>query len=288
MSQEKRIQTRTNYAAHALVNTGTGKAIKGVIRDVSMDGIYLYIEPLFEIGSPVMMEIILFGANSQLTIKMLARVERMDQDGAAMSFMSPLEWWPIFTYFSTYDLDNLKSSQEENGALEAGCARKTPAAFRGDLAAISIENLMQLLSQALLTGELLITVPDNSVMFFVCDGILVFAHLNNNPIKIGQRLIDGNYITKEDLQKCLAKRKKQLSKTKIGEQLVKSGYLKQADLETAIKAQIKDIFFEVLSWKEGSFSFTIKEISTDECIFLEERIDYLILEGIIQLDEGAG
>lgn len=285
LNQEKRIQTRTNYAAHALVNSGSGKTLKGVIRDISMDSIYLYIEPEFEVGLPVMVEIILFGTNSQLTVKMLARVERMDQDGVAMSFMTPLEWWPIFTYFSTYDLDSVKSPQKKEQVSESGNARKNPAAFQGDLAVITIENLMQLVSQAALTGELQLTIADNSVIFFIHEGTLVFAHLDKNPMKIGQRLIEENYISIEDLQECLAKRQEMPSKTKIGEQLVENGYLSQADLEKTIKEQFKDIFFEVLSWKEGAFSFMIKDVSTDKCIFLEERIDHLILEGILQLDE---
>ncbi len=285
MKQEKRIQTRTNYSAHVLVNSGSGKTLKGVIRDISLDSIYLYIEPNFEVGLPVMVEIILFGTNSQLTIKMLARVTRQDQDGVVMNFITPLEWWPIFTYFSTYDLDKVKSSQENENALESSNARSNPAAFQGDLTAINIENLMQLVSQASLTGELQLTVSDNSVIFFVHEGTLVFAHLEKNPMRIGQRLIDENYITSEDLQECLTRSQGQSKKSRIGEQLVESGYLKQADLEKTIKEQIKDIFFEVLSWKNGKFCFMIKDISTSKCIFLEERMDHLIIEGIIQLDE---
>ena len=144
---------------------------------------------------------------------------------------------------------------------------------------------MQLVSHAALSGELQLTTSSNSAVFFVHKGALVFGHLEKNPMKIGEKLVQENYISSENLQECLSQYRRASSRPKIGKILVEKGYLQQEDLEKAIKEQIKDIFFEVLSWREGSFSFSIKEIPQGECIFLEERIDYLILEGIVHLDE---
>ena len=166
-------------------------------------------------------------------------------------------------------------------------SRKPPAAFQGDLSVITIENLMQLVSHAALSGELQLTTPSNTAVFFVHKGTLVFSYLEKNPMKIGERLVQDNYITSENLQECLSQYRRTSSRPKIGKILVEKGYLQQKDLEKAIKEQIKAIFFEVLSWREGSFSFSIKEIPQGEGIFLEERIDYLILEGIVHLDDMA-
>ncbi len=165
--------------------------------------------------------------------------------------------------------------------------KKPPAAFQGDLSVITIENLMQLVSHAALSGELQLTTPDNTAVFFVHKGTLEFSYLEKNPMKIGERLVQDNYITSENLQECLSQYRRASSRPKIGKILVEKGYLQQKDLEKAIKEQIKAIFFEVLSWKKGSFSFSIKEIPQGEGIFLEERIDYLILEGIVHLDDMA-
>ncbi len=283
MKEQRRVQTRINYLAHALVTSGTAETIKGIIRDVSLNSIYLYIDPVFELDKPVMVEIILLGANSQLTVKMLARVARKDKDGVAMEFITPLEWWPIFTYFSKHNLD-VVNIPEDKGTVLTFHTRKDLAAFRGDLSVITIENLMELVSHAALSGELHLATPGNSAIFFVHQGILVYAYLEENPLRIGKRLIQKNFITNEHLQECLSQYQSKSSQLKIGELLVENGYLQQADLEKTIKEQMKDIFFEVLSWKEGSFTFSIKKIPTSDCIFLEERIDHLILEGIIHLD----
>ncbi len=230
-----------------------------------------------------MVKIIILGRNSQLTVKMLARVVRKDQDGLAIQFFTPLEWWPIFTYFSSHKLHDDRSLADNGTSLQFN-SRREPAAFQGDLSVITIENLMQLVSHATLSGELQLVTPVNSAVFFIHQGTLVYGYLEVNPLRIGKRLVQDNYIATADLQKCLSQYKGQSPQPKIGKILVEKGYLQQADLEKVVKEQIKDIFFEVLSWKEGSFSFLVKEIPDNDGIFLEDRIDHLILEGIIRLD----
>ena len=159
--------------------------------------------------------------------------------------------------------------------------------FQGDLSVITIENLMQLVSHAALSGELQLTTSHNSAIFSVHKGTLVYGYLEDNPLRIGQQLIKEKYITPEQLQESLSQYDTGTARPKIGKILVDNGYLLQEDLEKTIKEQIKFIFFEVLSWKEGYFSFSVKPTLTNESIFLDERIDHLILEGIIQQENLA-
>ena len=283
MKEQRRIKTRINYSAHALVSSSSGETIKGVIRDVGLESIYLDIDPVFELDEPVNVEIILLGASSQLTIKMPARVVRKDQNGVAMRFFAPLEWLPVFSYFPSFTLNGDNAPQDEVSTLKFDLSKQS-AAFQGDLSIVTIENLMQLVGHAALSGELQLTTPDNSAIFFIREGALIYGFLEENPMRIGQRLIEGNYITSKHLQECLSLYMSESPRPKIGKILVEKGYLQQDDLEKTIREQIKDILFEVLSWKEGSFTFSIKKSPSDEGIFLDERIDHLILAGIIHLD----
>ncbi len=284
MKEQRRVKTRISYSAHALVSSSTGETIKGIIRDVGPESIYLDIDPVFELDEPVYVEIILLGANSQLTIKMPVRVVRKDQNGVAMRFFTPLEWLPIFSYFPSFKLNGDNTPQDEVSTLKFDPNKKI-SAFQGDLSIVTIENLMQLVGHAALSGELQLTTPGNSAVFFIHKGTLIYGFLEENPMRIGQRLIQGNFITSEHLQECLSLYKSESPRPKIGKILVEKGYLQQDDLEKTIKEQIKDIFFEVLSWSEGSFAFSIKKVPSDEGIFLDERIDHLILAGIIHLDD---
>ncbi len=163
--------------------------------------------------------------------------------------------------------------------------QESAIAFQGDLSVVTIENLMQLIGHAGLHGELQITTSTNSAVIFVHEGTLIYSYLENNPVKIGQQLIQGNYISSEQLQDCLCLCRNESSHPRIGKILVEKNYLEQEDLEKVYKEQCKAVFFEILSWKKGSFSFFVKRISRSEDIFLQERIDYLTLEGVVQADE---
>ncbi len=46
--------------------------------------------------------------------------------------------------------------------------------------------------------------------------------------------------------------------------------------------------FEVLSWEKGHFVYHDKVYPESEDILVDERLDYLILEGLARLDEAKG
>ncbi len=107
MDTEKRNLTRVEYAAHAVVkSTKKKKTIKAIVRDISLDSIYLYCKPELTINERVSIDIVLLGRDSELTIKVSAKVKRIDQKGTAFVFFQPLEWWPIFTYFPLKKLED--------------------------------------------------------------------------------------------------------------------------------------------------------------------------------------
>ena len=106
MEEHRRDRTRATYSADALVKSGKIGAIKGRLRDISIDTLYLYVNPVFEIDDHVKVEIILFGADSQLIINVSAVVVRKDKNGIAVRFRKPFEWWPIFSLFPLQSLDS--------------------------------------------------------------------------------------------------------------------------------------------------------------------------------------
>ena len=105
MDTSLRSRTRINYSAHALIKSGTKGVIKGVVRDVSIDSIYLSCQPRLIVNDEVSLEIVLLGDESELIIKVLARVKRIDQYGIALCFHKPLEWWPVFSQFPFHQVE---------------------------------------------------------------------------------------------------------------------------------------------------------------------------------------
>ncbi|MBU0946216.1 MAG: DUF4388 domain-containing protein [Proteobacteria bacterium] len=186
----------------------------------------------------------------------------------------------IVNYISGRKKTENKFSAHEDGIhLHKKCD-----AFQGDLSVVTIENVMQLMSHAGLSGELSIDTAQNAAIFVIDKGTLAFGYLKSQSFKIGERLLEKGYITPENLQECLQVYRAQSEKPKFGTFLIDKGFLRHNDLEETLKEQVKDIFFEVLSWKEGSFVFCVSDCASSEDIRLEERIDHLILMGIIQME----
>ena len=186
----------------------------------------------------------------------------------------------IVKYFSGAKLPEKRLPTQDN---EIFSERKCYD-LQGDLSVVTIENLMQLMSHAGLSGELRLFASQNSACFIIDEGTLVFGYLKSNSFRIGERLLQKKFITMENLNECLQTYKDQSAKPKFGTLLIEKGFLSNSDLEETIKEQVRDIFFEVLSWKEGTFAFCASECTSNEDVRLEERIDHLIITGIIQME----
>lgn len=170
-------------------------------------------------------------------------------------------------------------------AAEGAEKQGQKAGLHGDLAIVGIEDIMQLVCNARLSGELHLRCPDNAASFIIRDGCLIFGYLQDNSRKIGERLIQEGLITPENLQECLAQYQQKTDRPRLGQLLIERGFLDENELTDVITEQIRDIFFEVLYWKSGSFSFCSNKYPPEEDILLDERIDYLLIEGVVQMDE---
>jgi hypothetical protein len=105
MNEQKRTRVRVKYSANALVKSENRGTVQGVVRDISIDAMYLTCKSIFSVGEKVKVEIILLGKKSEMIIRVPATVTRTDQDGVSLSFLTPLEWWPVFSLFPLHQID---------------------------------------------------------------------------------------------------------------------------------------------------------------------------------------
>ena len=187
-------------------------------------------------------------------------------------------------FFSTTTPCQEKDSNEE---LKPINYVNNKSAFQGDLSVVTIENLMQLVSHAGLSGELCLATPDNDACFIIRNGALVFGHMELDFPRIGERLVQAGYITTENLQECLQLYQAESDKQRLGQLLVEKQFILNSHLEEIIKEQVKDCFFQVLSWNLGTFTFCVNESPPEEDILLDERIDHLIIEGVVAMDHNS-
>ena len=101
-------------------NTTENKAffLDGVTRDISMKGLFAKIDSGFPEGTKCMVEIVLTGKTSEMTIKLTGVIVRQDESGCGIHFESDLEWWPVFSMHMPRDRNYRKYILEEDAATD--------------------------------------------------------------------------------------------------------------------------------------------------------------------------
>lgn len=177
------------------------------------------------------------------------------------------------------------SSRPVNGVQTAASAC-TPA-MQGDISVITLENVFQLFDFAALTGKLEIESPTNCGTFYFRNGTLIHGLLRLNQRKIGQLLLEAQVITQEQLDECLRLHHQLGPGHRLGQILLKMGYIKPGWLDKSLLAQVKEAFFETLSWHQGTFKFYPDQAPPPDTAQFYTRIDHLLLEGMVAIDDQA-
>lgn len=159
--------------------------------------------------------------------------------------------------------------------------------FQGDIAVIGLENIFQLLDLASLSGKLEVEVQGNGGTFYFTDGVFSFGSLRVNARRIGSILLDAGLITETQLLECLHLHDADDQHRPLGQILVEKGYVDPVRLDDSLVRQVKEAFFAALAWRQGSFFFYSGEQPVPAVNRVQERVDHLLLEGMVYLDSLA-
>ena len=160
----------------------------------------------------------------------------------------------------------------------------TGVSLQGNIAAIELNNIFQFLDYATLSGELRVVADHNNASFFFQRGILIFGALAVNQKRIGDLLITSELITDDQLQEAINLHAQHGRRRRLGDILVRRGFVSYEKLAETLKIQAREAFFDTLSWKSGMFFFYANHSPAEEEILINERIDHLLLEGIVRMD----
>lgn len=140
---------------------------------------------------------------------------------------------------------------------------------------------MQLLNLAETTGRLDFKVPDNTASVYFDGGNVTYARIANRPQKLGEYLVRAGLVEQEVVDELARKR----TRKKLGVLLVESGAIGQTELRRAVEDQIKDVIYEIVRWRQGTFIFREGSRPKRQDIFIDIPLDHLVLEGLKRLDE---
>ena len=161
-------------------------------------------------------------------------------------------------------------------------------AIEGPLRELGIHDVFQLLDLSRKTGALRVTseLRDNEGMVFFDVGRVVHASIKSNPHPLGAVLLRAGKIAEADLERGRAMQRQQQDGRKLGEILVEIGAITPRELERQVRLQIEAVVFELMSWREGFFSFEerkVDDVPAEATIRIST--ESLLMEGARRIDE---
>lgn len=167
---------------------------------------------------------------------------------------------------------------------EAALVSGGSEALSGDLASISIAEILQLLELQRKTGILTLSHGRSKVNLFLRDGSLDFANHAGLPHEflLGRYLVDKGDLSRGDLETHIGDAR--TAGKKLGDYLIGEGILDEELLRQALTQQTSELVYEVVRWRKGRFRFVQGE-SDEHAARLGLRAPGLVMEGFRRVDE---
>jgi hypothetical protein len=159
-------------------------------------------------------------------------------------------------------------------------------AIEGPLRELGIHDVFQLLDLSRKTGALRVTseLRDDEGFVLFEGGKVIHASVKSNPTSIERILRQAGKLTDGDLAAALAVAAP--AGLGLGDRLVQAGVVSQKEMERQLHQAIESVVFELMSWREGFFSFEERAVG-DVPIDAKIRIstESLLMEGARRIDE---
>ncbi|MEM9489328.1 MAG: DUF4388 domain-containing protein, partial [Myxococcota bacterium] len=159
--------------------------------------------------------------------------------------------------------------------------------LRGDLRAVPIAEVLQLLAAQEQSGVLSVRHGESSARIFFRKGRVELAVATgvSEEFLFGRYVVGGEFMSADAFERFLAERPP--GAKLIGAQLVKLGYLSPDDVRSTLSRQTRELIYEVLRWNFGSFQFTgtreLPAMVIDAALGLD--VEGILMEGFRRVDE---
>lgn len=162
------------------------------------------------------------------------------------------------------------------------------AAISGDLSAIQLTEVLQLLKYQGRDGVLFLSRKDTELAVFFKKGSIAYARASgvDEEFLLGRFLMELGAISRGDLD-VFIKNRGDNPGLLLGEQLLKLGDITVEDLTKALKQQTHELLYEAIRWPDGEFAFYVDSIPSEQIPDppLDLSVDYIIMEGVRRVDE---
>ncbi len=162
------------------------------------------------------------------------------------------------------------------------------AALSGDLVAIPLAEVLQLLQLQRQTGIITISNDRTEVQIAMRDGLVDLATGKGaaDEFRLGRYVVDGGKLDRPALDKFIAHERRENTGRLLGDALVAEGILTRDDIHQALERQTSELIYDVLRWTRGRFVFDQKATRTEaNAAQLGLPISAIVMEGFRRVDE---
>lgn len=220
-------------------------------------------------------------SRNQTVLKVSSQLAEMLLENLEKTALKKEELSLAFSMALTPDVTARLAQDLSDSALIGGGGE----VLSGDLASISIAEILQLLEVQRKTGTLTLMHQKSKVNLFLREGELDFATHEGLPHEflLGRYLVDKGDLTREDLEKYIG-RAREAGKV-LGDYLVSEDIISSELLEQALVQQTSELLYEIVRWRKGRFRFSQGTDELAEGARLGLRTAGLVMEGFRRVDE---
>lgn len=158
--------------------------------------------------------------------------------------------------------------------------------LQGNIERFTLPEIFQLVSSGRKTGTLGIQRDDDIVMVYFKNGSVIYSYGPRKTYHLGRMLVEKGRITPEQLDEAINEQAHQQAAGKrLGQILIDKNYIDRVDLEEVIRRQVEELIYSLMSWERGSFKFYENQFPTEEEIVVNLSTENIVLEGMRRLDE---
>jgi hypothetical protein len=151
------------------------------------------------------------------------------------------------------------------------------ALLQGNLQAFRLADLLTLLHTGRRTGTLELRSLDREARVCFDAGAVVYAHSNQEPLRLGNILVRSKRITRAELKHV--EEKLATVHEKFGRIAIQEKILTEDELRAFLKVQVSEIIYDCFVWSDGEFEFGSLCAIPEYAVTIKIDLPNLIMEG---------
>lgn len=173
--------------------------------------------------------------------------------------------------------------------IDVKLVAEAPAGLRGDVRAVPMADILQLLSHQEQSGLLAVERGNARIDIHFRRGRVQQALATGlgEEFLLGRFVVGAEIMGRDDFDGFIAAQVAGPAPVLLGHQLVKQGHMTESELRSCLAEQSNELVYEILRWREGQFWFDVGKLPpqhvADAALGLD--VEAVLMEGYRRVDE---